>query len=57
MITNRFAGWLLTAFVALGSMAVQAQAIKAPDALIKEISSCTSSLNFSIFSRSQVSGD
>jgi phospholipid transport system substrate-binding protein len=39
MITNRFAGWLLTAFVALGSMAVQAQAIKAPDALIKEISS------------------
>jgi len=39
MITNRFAGWLLTAFVALASVAVQAQAIKAPDALIKEISS------------------
>ena len=39
MITNRFAGWLLTAAVALGSMAVQAQAIKAPDALIKEVSS------------------
>jgi phospholipid transport system substrate-binding protein len=39
MITNRFAGWLLTAVVALGSMAVQAQATKAPDALIKEVSS------------------
>jgi phospholipid transport system substrate-binding protein len=39
MIKNRFAGWLLTAFVALGSMAAQAQSVKAPDALIKEISS------------------
>ena len=39
MITNRFAAWLLTAAVALTSMAVQAQAIKAPDALIKEVSS------------------
>ena len=39
MITNRFTRWLLTAFVALSSMAVQAQATKAPDALIKEISS------------------
>jgi len=39
MITNRFAGWLLTAVVALGSMAVLAQATKAPDALIKEVSS------------------
>ena len=39
MITNRFAGWLLMAVVGLGSMAVQAQAIKAPDALIKEVSS------------------
>ena len=39
MITNRFAGWLLTTVVALSAMAVQAQTIKAPDALIKEISS------------------
>jgi phospholipid transport system substrate-binding protein len=39
MIKNRFAGWLLTAFVALGSMGAQAQSVKAPDALIKEISS------------------
>jgi phospholipid transport system substrate-binding protein len=39
MIKNRFAGWLLTAFVAMGSMAAQAQSVKAPDALIKEISS------------------
>ena len=39
MLTNRFAGWLLTTVVALSAMAVQAQAIKAPDALIKEISS------------------
>ena len=39
MITHRFAGWLLTAVIALSSLAVQAQAIKAPDALIKEVSS------------------
>jgi phospholipid transport system substrate-binding protein len=39
MLTNRFAGWLLTTVVALSAMAVHAQAIKAPDALIKEISS------------------
>ena len=39
MITNRFAGWLLTTVVALSAMAVQAQTVKAPDALIKEISS------------------
>ena len=39
MITNRFAGWLLTAAVALTSVMVQAQAVKAPDALIKEVSS------------------
>src|SRR5689334_25318618 len=39
MITNRFAAWLLTAAVALTSMAVQAQAIKPPDVLIKEVSS------------------
>jgi len=37
--TNRFAAWLLTAAVALGSIAAQAQAIKTPDALIKEVSS------------------
>jgi phospholipid transport system substrate-binding protein len=36
---NRFAPWLLTAAVALGSIAAQAQAIKPPDALIKEVSS------------------
>ena len=39
MNTNRFAPWLLTAAVALGSIAAQAQAIKPPDALIKEVSS------------------
>ena len=39
MNTNRFAAWLLTAAVALGSIAAQAQAIKTPDALIKEVSS------------------
>ena len=42
MIKNRFAGWLLTAFVALGSMAAVPAALaadEAPDALIKEISS------------------
>ena len=39
MNTNRFAAWLLTAAVALGSIAAQAQAIKPPDALIKEVSS------------------
>jgi len=39
MITNRIGGWLLAAAVALTSMAVQAQAVKAPDALIKEVSS------------------
>ena len=39
MKTNRFAAWLLTAAVALGSSAAQAQAIKPPDALIKEVSS------------------
>jgi len=37
--TNRFAPWLLTAAIALGSIAAQAQAIKPPDALIKEVSS------------------
>ena len=39
MNTNRFATWLLTVAVALGSITVQAQAIKPPDALIKEVSS------------------
>ena len=39
MNSNRFAAWLLTAAVALGSVAAQAQAIKPPDALIKEVSS------------------
>jgi len=39
MKSNRFAAWLLTAAVALGSVAAQAQAIKSPDALIKEVSS------------------
>ena len=39
MNSNRFAAWLLTAAVALGSVVAQAQAIKAPDALIKEVSS------------------
>ena len=39
MNTNRFAPWLLPAAVALGSIAAQAQAIKPPDALIKEVSS------------------
>ena len=39
MNTNRFAPWLLTAAIALGSIAAQAQAIKPPDALIKEVSS------------------
>ncbi len=39
MNTNRFATWLFTVAVALGSITVQAQAIKPPDALIKEVSS------------------
>jgi phospholipid transport system substrate-binding protein len=39
MNSNRFAAWLLMAAVALGSVAAQAQAIKPPDALIKEVSS------------------
>jgi len=39
MNTNRFTTWLLTVAVALGSITVQAQAIKPPDALIKEVSS------------------
>jgi len=39
MNSNRFAAWLFTAAVALGSVVAQAQAIKSPDALIKEVSS------------------
>jgi phospholipid transport system substrate-binding protein len=39
MNSNRYAAWLLTAALALGSFAAQAQAIKSPDALIKEVSS------------------
>ncbi|MEO6745380.1 MAG: ABC transporter substrate-binding protein [Caldimonas sp.] len=39
MNSNRFARWLVTAAVALGSVAAHAQAIKPPEALIKEVSS------------------
>ena len=38
MLANRLASWLAAAALALGAAAVQAQAAKAPDALIKEVS-------------------
>jgi phospholipid transport system substrate-binding protein len=38
MLANRFAPWLAAAALALGTAAVQAQAVKGPDALIKEVS-------------------
>ena len=38
MLTKRFASWLAAAGLALGAVAVQAQAVKSPDALIKEVS-------------------
>jgi phospholipid transport system substrate-binding protein len=38
MLANRLASWLAAAALALGATAVQAQATKAPDALIKEVS-------------------
>src|SRR4051794_9756042 len=39
MNKNRFAHWLVALGLALGVAAVQAQAVKAPDVLIKEVSS------------------
>ena len=38
MLAHRLASWLGAAALALGSAAVQAQAVKTPDALIKEVS-------------------
>ena len=38
MLANRFASWLAAAALALGAAAVQAQDVKPPDALIKEVS-------------------
>ena len=38
MLANRLASWLAAAALALGVAAAQAQAVKAPDALIKEVS-------------------